>query len=356
MKLLNDAGDGDASLFAVSGPEGGDGEASSVLTRIAAVPRTSWTLESRVSLKEALQPLSALRNRMLITMIVVTAIAYVFAYFYSDLSTKRIKRLSERMRRVQSGDLQVVMTESGKDEIGELVGSFNYMVRRMNGLVQEQFQMGQALKNAELRTLQAQINPHLLYNSLDTINCLAIAHQVPDISRMVRALTQFYKLGLSKGHELVPLRAELQHIRAYIGIMNMRYEHAIELRIEAEPELEACLVLRTMLQPIVENAVYHGILETERKRGTIVVAAALETDRTLCVIVRDDGRGMTADQAARLFERPSDDSREGGFGLLNVNDRIRLTFGEAYGLSAESRPDSGTVIRLRLPGDLSRPA
>lgn len=321
-----------------------------MLTRTAAIPGTAWSLVSRVSLQEALRPLTDLRNRMIAMMLVITAISYVVAYFYSKLSTVRIKRLSSRMRLVQNGELPAVMSVSGKDEIGELTESFNFMVRRMDGLVQEKFRMGKELKNAELRTLQAQINPHLLYNSLDTINCLAIEHQVPDISRMVLSLTRFYKLGLSKGKELVPLRAELQHIRAYVGIMNMRYDEAIGLTFEVPPELEDCLVLRTILQPIVENSVLHGIMETERKRGSIAITAEREDAHTLVLQIADDGKGIPPSKLAGLLDRPSSEDPEGGgFGLINVNDRIQLTFGEEFGLSVHSKGEGGTSVRLRLP-------
>ncbi|WP_168735451.1 cache domain-containing sensor histidine kinase [Cohnella fermenti] len=329
----------------------GGGANRQMLLRSVAIPGTSWSLVSHVSLKEALRPLTDLRNRMIVMMLVITALSYVVAYFYSRLSTIRIKRLSSRMRLVQNGDLPVVMTVGGKDEIGELTESFNFMVRRMDGLVQEKFRMGKELKNAELRTLQAQINPHLLYNSLDTINCLAIEHQVPDISRMVLSLTRFYKLGLSQGKELVPLRAELQHIRAYIGIMNMRYEEAIELIVEVPPELQTCLVPRTILQPIVENAVLHGIMETERKRGSISISAAKRDSGSYLLQIGDDGKGIPPGELAGLLKRPvsADSEAEGGFGLRNVNDRLQLTFGEEYGLSIHSEEERGTTVSLRLP-------
>lgn len=157
--------------------------------------------------------------------------------------------------------MNVIISRYGKDEIGELVENFNYMIVKLTGLMNEHVQLGIALRSADLRTLQSQINPHFLYNSLDLINCTAIEHQVPDITKMIKALTKYYKIGLSKGMNIVSLESELEHAKAYVQIMNMRYADAVELVIDIDTSLLSCRIPKITLQPLVENAILHGILK-----------------------------------------------------------------------------------------------
>lgn len=326
----------------------------SVLLSHRRISNSDWNLVTIVPVTEVLAGITKLRDQLLIILLTIVLFAYFLAYLTSKAGTKKIKYLIKRMKRVQSGDLNVIITRYGKDEIGELVENFNYMIVKLTGLMHEQAQLGAALRSADLRTLQAQINPHFLYNSLDLINCTAIEHRVPDISKMVKALTKYYKLGLSKGMNIVSLASELEHIKAYVQIMNMRYSDAVSLIVEVDPALLICRIPKITLQPLVENAILHGILEKEEKRGTIRIGGKSEP-AAICLYVEDDGVGMSPDKLNTLLSRghSSDFQRaEGGIGVQNTHDRLRLACGEAYGLSISSEPGKGTRIEIRIPADL----
>ncbi|MDG0811407.1 cache domain-containing sensor histidine kinase [Cohnella rhizosphaerae] len=229
--------------------------------------------------------------------------------------------------------------------------SVDHLVLRVRTLVEEKYKAQLHEREAQLTALQAQINPHFLYNTLDTINWIAIGRGATDISQMIDSLAKYFRLSLNKGQSIVGARDELRLAEVYLEIQQSRFPDTFGFRLDVEPGLDACRMPKLILQPIVENALLHGIRKTKGKRGTIVISARAE-DGDLVFAVSDDGIGMDEAQARRLLaEAPTDAKPDGtgsSYGLYNVNERIRLYAGDGYGLTIVSAPGVGTTVTVRL--------
>lgn len=204
-------------------------------------------------------------------------------------------------------------------------------------------------RKSEFDTLQSQINPHFLYNTLDIIVWMIENEKQSEAVKAVTALARFFRISLSKGKSIIPVRDELEHVRNYLMIQHMRYKNKFSYSIEAEEEVLGLASLKLILQPMVENAIYHG-MEFMDGDGEIKIRAWKE-EENLYLSVEDNGLGMTEEQVERLFTDTGHvPSRRGsGIGVKNVNERIHLYFGKNYGLSIESEPDEGTTVRIHLP-------
>lgn len=253
---------------------------------------------------------------------------------------------------MEAGNFQIKLPHSGKDEIGEIIDSFSSMSRRMECMINERYEMGRAVKNAELCALQAQINPHFLYNSLDLINCIAIRENVPQITEMVSALVKFYKLTLNSGHEIVTLSQELLHVKTYVRIQNIRFVEKIRFSCNQPEWLTLYTIPKILLQPLVENAIIHGILESPTQTGSVSVLFSREMsdqgEEEIRICVEDDGVGIPPHILDKILKE--DCLHKGsGYGVKNVNERIQLFYGERFGLSYESTRPGGTKVNVRIP-------
>lgn len=215
-----------------------------------------------------------------------------------------------------------------------------------------QYQLGIALKTSELNVLQAQINPHFLYNTLDLLNCIAWEHNIKEMSEIVSLLTRFYKLSLNKGIEMVSVKDALEQIEVYVKLQNFRFESSIQLVININPHLCQHKILKLLLQPIVENSIIHGILEKDDQSGTITVDVKNQ-EGILYFTITDDGVGMTQEKVYLLNHVLDSDgvdaNTSSGYGVKNVVERIRLYYGGEYGITFESRPGAGTTVLLCIP-------
>ncbi|WP_431090113.1 cache domain-containing sensor histidine kinase [Paenibacillus sp. 8b26] len=272
-----------------------------------------------------------------------------------------IFRLMSYMRTAETGDLTVRQWSDRGDEIGMLGRSFNRMLEQIRRLMSLSELRERQKRDAELRSLQEHIKPHFLYNSLDTIHWMARKNGAEDVSDMVGALSRLFRLGLSKGDDFIPLRSELEHISSYMQIQQTRYRDRLRWELNVPEELGELFVLKLMLQPVVENAIYHGI-KARRGPGTIGVEARIEGNKLL-LTVRDDGAGMTVERLRELRglleapleamegqQKPSVTSANGrSYGMLNVQARIRLSFGEEYGIVLDSEEGAGTCVTIVHP-------
>jgi two-component system sensor histidine kinase YesM len=318
------------------------------LLGVQAIPHTDMKVALVVPYTDILQSSDKARNRIVSIFLIVVPFMLPFSFFVAASATKRIRRLIVHVRKVKHGHFQLAPLPTNEDEIGELTHNFNTMVQNISGLIEEKSSLGREVKNKELKALQAQINPHFLYNTLDLINAMAIESDARDIKRVVDELAVFYKLSLSHGKEYVSLENELKHIEAYVRIQNMRFGDGIRLEFEVPRELYDCRLPKILLQPLVENAILHGIMEKESEEGEIRVAAW--TDKgDLFIEVADDGVGMDAQRLNSLFETQAQDGDRGGYGVRNIEERLRLSYGSVYGLKFESAPGEGTRVLLRLP-------
>jgi len=263
-----------------------------------------------------------------------------------------IKKLHDVTTTITKNDLQALVTGDNVDEITELGMSFNIMIGRIRELVEAKTKEQENLKKAELRALQAQINPHFLYNTLDTIIWMAESKKTDSVIEIVRALSSFFRISLSKGKDWITIGEEVERTRSYLTIQRMRYRDIMDYRIEVDERVAGNTILKLILQPLVENALYHGI-KNKRQGGTITVRAKQRDENEVLLEVEDDGIGFTPDKLAQLQAELEDDSGdiklESGFGIGNVNKRIRLYYGKQYGISIQSEYSTGTCVTLAIP-------
>ncbi|WP_127588751.1 sensor histidine kinase [Paenibacillus koleovorans] len=278
----------------------------------------------------------------------ILSLSFLVAYIVSTGVTRRIRKLVEAMGAVEKNDFKIRVHTDYLDEVGILSGKFNWMVERIRALIQDVYKTDLEKKEAELNLLQAQINPHFLYNTLNGIHWMAVRHEAPEISAMVRNLSDFLRLSLNISRR-TSIATELEHVRAYFAIQRIRFNERIRLVIDVEPELLACSTLALILQPLVENALLHGILPDEDRIGTIAIRGELQ-DGLVMLEVSDDGRGMTEARLSKLTTAlRSDDPTSIGNGLRNVHQRIRFQFGKEYGLDLLSGLGEGTTCILIFP-------
>ncbi len=265
----------------------------------------------------------------------------------SDSLSRRLSRLISTMDKQEEQPLQLESARD-RDEIGHLISHYNRMVIRLQKSLDEQKKAAEALKVSEVRALQAQINPHFLYNMLDMINWLAQSGKQQEVSLAIQTLSKFYKLTLSRRNILIPIREELRHVELYVALQNMRYENKIGFLIDVPEQFLDAQIPKLVLQPIVENSIQHGIFEKEEKAGEIVIMAWQEAGDILFVI-SDDGVGIQPDKLRALPGGSLPPGKGSNIGIYNTHQRLRLLYGPAYGLEFSSHPGCGTEVRLRIP-------
>ncbi len=300
---------------------------------------------------EVLGPVQQLRGYTLMLAFIAIIVASVTAITLSASFTRPISQLRKLMAEAEGGNLNVSFT-SRRDhgEVAQLGAGFNTMMEKIRSLIDLVYVEQKNKREAEVKTLQAQIKPHFLYNTLDTIRWMAEERGAIEIVQMVGALTKLFRIGLSRGREVISLADELEHVKCYLFIQQVRYEDKLDYRIEVD---EGCLkdrVNKLILQPLVENAIYHGIKQ-KRGAGHITVGAREENGK-LVLTVRDDGAGMTEAQCAQLntaLRAPGSKEYDHGYGIFNVNDRIRLSHGDAYGLTYAVNADGGVTVTITHP-------
>lgn len=257
---------------------------------------------------------------------------------------KPIKELSQAMGRVEKGELSVSLRSDRQDELGSLTNAFNRMVKNYRLNLERSVQRQKELNNTRLRMMQAQLNPHFLYNTLDSMKWLGVTHHVPQMAALSADLAAILRASIS-GDEFVTLERELELIERYIDIQSIRFEDRFTCEIAVGEEYQSCIVPKLVLQPIVENAIIHGV--TGMEDGYIKIWAE-DTAGTLILYVSDNGCGMEQDMIDRLNEGPRFDPK-GHLGLYNVSSIIRLHFGAQYGISAYSRGTGGSCVSVRIP-------
>ena len=304
---------------------------------------TGWTvwLYQPVGLAgEAMRPIGVMAG----VTILICIFAAVLAYFItSGMVSSRIERLTHFMQEVQEGSMDMQMESDDRDEIGMLYRGFGSMMKRIRTLINEVYLSKITQKEAELKALQAQINPHFLYNTLSLINWKALAAGEEDISRMTLALSTFYRTALNRGRNVLQVETELSNTRAYLEIQSMLHDGDFDYEIEAQTEILQCESLNLILQPLVENAIHHGIEEKTDGRGKITVRGWKE-DNCVWFMVEDNGVGMEQEVADKILTMESK-----GYGVRSVDERIRLCYGEKYAMKVESVVGKGTKMTIHFP-------
>ena len=260
-----------------------------------------------------------------------------------------IRRLEQAVKELEAGTENVEIEEGGCYEIQRLGHSIRSMVSTLHHLMDDIIQQEGQKRRSELEVLQSQINPHFLYNTLDSVIWMTEAGRYDEAIQMVTSLARLFRISLSRGKRIIPLADELEHARHYMTIQQIRFKNKFTTQISAEPGKEGLYTLKLIVQPILENAIYHGMAAAEDD-GLITVTARREGE-TLLIEVADNGMGMRPEVAASLLDEDRPDVRTtgSGIGVRNVHRRIQLTFGAQYGLTILSEPDEGTTVQIRLP-------
>ncbi len=295
--------------------------------------------------------LNEVKTRLFLVFVVaffLFLLAVINAYISSKI-TAPIQELEKSVNALEEGELDTQVYTGGSYEIQHLGRSIGGMARRIQALMNDIVAEHESKRKSEFDTLQSQINPHFLYNTLDIIVWMIENEQKQEAVKVVTALARFFRISLSKGRSIIPVRDELEHVRNYLTIQQKRFKNKFIYQIEAQEEVLSLASLKLMLQPLVENAIYHG-MEFMDGDGEITVKVERNEDR-LCFTIADNGLGMTKEQVEGLLtgETRSASKKGSGIGVKNVNERIRLYFGEDYGLEIFSEPDEGTAIQICLP-------
>lgn len=282
----------------------------------------------------------------------ISLLALFLAYLLSRSFADRIIHVALQMESIRSGRPQpLILEQAGNDEIGILSGAYNFMTAEINELMDQQEQASKELQRAQFRALQAQINPHFLYNTLDMINWLAQSGQTGQVSEAIQALTRFYRLTLGRKDLLSSIRDEITHVSLYMQLQNMRYNHCASFIADVPPELLDFTIPKLTFQPIVENALLHGILMKEEKKGSILLTGWRE-DNDIILVICDDGAGIPPEKLDTLLDEPNTEgalTSTRHIGVSNTNLRLKSLYGEGFGLSFTSVTGKGTEVTLKIP-------
>lgn len=278
-----------------------------------------------------------------ISIIVCVAAAVVCTVATSRFVTRRIVKIQKCMKEVENGNLNVNVPVDGNDEISDLTRGFDAMVLRLDMLINEVYDSRLKEKEYEMKALQAQINPHFLYNTLSLINWKAIEADAVDISKITLALSSFYRTSLNKGKNVMSIKDEIDNMRSYLTIQQMMHDGDFDAFVDIEDGILQYNTLNLILQPLIENAIDHGIDLNTGVRGVITITGR-STEDEIILTVEDNGVGMTKEQADKIITKDSK-----GYGVRNVNERIKLYYGEQYELKIESEIGKGTKVIVHFP-------
>lgn len=311
------------------------------------VPSFGWKLISMAPLES----LTADTRKITVLIVFIGLICLFFALLgagmLSQFIAKPIMGLTKHMKKVKEGSLDIEFQVNSEDEIGLLATGFNAMIRRVQELLTNINFEQKKKREYELALIQAQIKPHFLYNTLDVIYTLSEMGRARDVQRTTKALADFYRAALSKGRETITIEEEIRNVKDYLSIQRIRYSDVFTFEFDIRGEVLGGLIPKLTIQPLVENAIYHG-LKTKGSLGLLKVTGEI-VEGKIKITVSDDGVGMLPERLEALVKKAKSPEQAVGYGLRNVNDRIQLYFGDDYGLQIESQLGQGTEVTLWLP-------
>ncbi|WP_339287254.1 sensor histidine kinase [Paenibacillus sp. FSL R5-0486] len=318
---------------------------------------TGWRTVGVFPTRDSISEVRQIQFYVVSFVFVVCLFGLSASLWFSRSIAQPIFRLMSYMRRAETGNLRPGRWSDRADEIGMLGNSYNRMLAQIRQLISLNELRERQKRDAEMRSLQEHIKPHFLYNTLDTIHWMARKEGAEDVSGMVGALSRLFRIGLSKGQDYIPLHSEIEHMTSYLQIQQTRYRDRLQYTLNIPEEMRDLFVLKLLLQPLIENAIYHGI-KGRRGPGHIRVEARLEHNRLL-LTVQDNGAGMSNERLAEmqhLLEAPLaslETSSPGitgkSYGMLNVQARLRLSFGDEYGIELDSQEGEGTSVTIIHP-------
>ena len=319
------------------------------LYSISRSDKTGWTVVDCTNVRELLSKSRQAQSIYVLTAVVLVIVALLFSRFMARSITLPIQKLRDSMKKVQEGDFSVsdVVVDS-RNEIGSLTKSFDVMTRRIQELMEQNVHEQEQKRKSELKALQSQINPHFLYNTLDSIIWMAEGKKNEEVVLMTASLARLLRQSISNEDEVVPIANEVEYARGYLTIQKMRYKDKLEFQIEVDPSILHIPLIKLVLQPIIENAIYHGLKYKESKGLLIIKGFPKDGNAVLQVI--DDGVGMDEETLAHIYDRHKVNYHSNGVGVYNVQKRLKLYYGEDYGITYESVVGKGTTATITIPG------
>ena len=316
---------------------------------VKTVGYTGWKIVSVTPVKKLIGENIQLRVFMLI-IVTVTIFMILFGnIFIAKVVTDPIKRLEESIQGIDAGQLdEDRIYVGGTHEIRHLGRTIKSLVRQMKKMMDERVEEQREKRKSELNALQAQINPHFLYNTLDSVVWMIEAEKYPDAISMITSLASLFRISLSKGNNIITIKDEITHAKNYLAIQKVRYKNKFEANIDVDPAIENCITIKLIVQPLIENAIYHAVGDLYDE-GVIDIKG-YEKDGDIYIEVRDNGMGIPEEKLEGLLkEKTTSKGKGSGIGLWNINQRINLYFKEDYGLKIESELDEGTTAIIHLP-------
>ena len=319
------------------------------LYSISRSDKTGWTVVDCTNVRELLSKSRQAQSVYVLTAIVLVIVALLFSRFMARSITLPIQKLRDSMKKVQEGDFSVsdVVVDS-RNEIGSLTKSFDVMTHRIQELMEQNVHEQEEKRKSELKALQSQINPHFLYNTLDSIIWMAEGKRNEEVVLMTASLARLLRQSISNEDEVVPIANEVEYARGYLTIQKMRYKDKLEFQIDVDPSILYIPLIKLVLQPIIENAIYHGLKYKESK-GLLIVKGFMKDGNAVLQVI-DDGVGMDEETLAHIYDKHKVNYHSNGVGVYNVQKRLKLYYGDDYGITYESEKGKGTTATITIPG------
>jgi len=318
-----------------------------ILYTVASSKETGWEVVAVSYLDELFRASREAEYVFLMLSLLVLAGAVGAGVFISSRISRPIESLRRAMQAVESGDFDIDITVAARNEVYQLARDCDIAVKKVKDLIAQNREEQELKRKLELRSLQAQINPHFLYNTLDSIIWMIELGETDRAIDMTSSLARFFRIGISRGEETISVRTEIEYVKTYLEIQKQRYKDKLSYEIDFDPDLHGLQILKLLIQPLVENAIYHGIKNIEGP-GLIRITGERHGD-SMAIRISDNGVGMAPDQLAALRDGLIEPRPANGVGVRNVQERIHVYFGLEYGVSFESAPGAGTVATIRIP-------
>ena len=311
--------------------------------------KTGWTVVGCMSVSELLRKSNQAQSIYVLISALLMIVALLFSRFLAKSLTYPLQRLRDSMSRVQEGHFDGADVEiDSENEIGSLTKSFNVMTHRIQDLMEQNVKEQEAKRKSELKALQSQINPHFLYNTLDSIIWMAEGRKYEEVVLMTASLARLLRQSISNEDEVVPLAREVEYAKGYLTIQKMRYKDKLEFEIDVEPSILNIPLIKLVLQPIIENAIYHGLKYKESK-GLLQVKGFMKDGNAVLQVI-DNGVGMDEETLSHIYDKHKVNYHSNGVGVYNVQKRLKLYYGENYGITYESEKGVGTTATITIPG------
>ncbi len=325
----------------------GSGDNAKIYT-ISRSEKTGWTVVGCTNVAELLKDSKKARSIYVLVAAILVVVALVLSNFIARNITRPLQQLRDSMARVQEGDFGAAEVEvTSRNEVGSLTRSFNVMTSRIQELMKQNIYEQQQKRKSELKALQSQINPHFLYNTLDSIIWMAEGKKNEEVVVMTASLARLLRQSISNEEEQVPIGQEVEYARSYLTIQKMRYKDKLEFQIQVDAQIMGVPIIKLVLQPLIENAIYHGLKYKEGK-GLLIVRGYREGENAV-IQIKDNGAGMDEQTLSHIFEKHKVNYRSNGVGVYNVQKRLQLYYGMDYGITYSSKQGEGTTASIVIP-------